>query len=136
MLLAFGYTTISAQDNTVELDVYGLTCSLCSRHVEQSLRKLDFVQDVEVDLENALFKVSFNNHALEPYMIFRAVKNAGFTLGSLTLTHSLALEKEICLSKPKKPSAEKVVIKSYVKNKNAGEEYKHCKYIYEVVDNS
>ena len=40
----------SAQFQTVYIGVNGLTCSQCSRTVEMSIRKLDFVGDVQMNL--------------------------------------------------------------------------------------
>lgn len=41
-----------AQFNRVEIGVNGLTCSQCSRGVETERRKLDFVRDVQLDLQH------------------------------------------------------------------------------------
>jgi len=41
-----------AQFETVYIGVNGLTCSQCSRTVEMRIRKLDFVSDVQMNLEH------------------------------------------------------------------------------------
>ena len=70
-----------AQFERAEIGVNGLTCSQCSRTVEMSLRKLDFVADVEMNLEHTEGKITFRKNS-RPDMdrIAQAVIDAGFSL--------------------------------------------------------
>ena len=63
------------------IGVDGLTCSQCSKSVELSLRKLDFVQNVEMDLEQTNGKITFKPAAkVNIEKIAQAVVNAGFSV--------------------------------------------------------
>lgn len=67
-----------------EIGINGLTCSQCSRSVEQSLRRLDFIENVTMDLEHTEGRLLFKeNKAVDPGAIAKAVKNAGFSVRSL-----------------------------------------------------
>jgi copper chaperone CopZ len=71
----------SAQFQDVMIGVNGLTCSQCSRTVELSIRKLDFVADVDMNLQHTEGKVTFRKNS-RPDMdkIAQAVINAGFSV--------------------------------------------------------
>lgn len=70
-----------AQFETVYLGVNGLTCSQCSRTVEMSIRKLDFVADVQMNLEHTEGKVILKkNKKADIEKIAQAVVNAGFSV--------------------------------------------------------
>lgn len=64
----------------------GLTCSMCSMSVEKALRKLGFVSNVEMDLNENRAEISFvEGEAVALAMIARQVKEAGFSLRDLTV---------------------------------------------------
>lgn len=71
----------SAQFETVYIGVNGLTCSQCSRTVEMSIRKLDFVADVQMNLQHTEGKIVLKKDK-KPDMekIAQAVINAGFSV--------------------------------------------------------
>jgi copper chaperone CopZ len=48
---------------SAELGVDGLTCSMCARSVEMSIRRLPFVKEVTVDLRATTMKVEFKRAA-------------------------------------------------------------------------
>lgn len=85
-ILNFTYSAFS-QIREASIGVDGLTCSQCSRSVEMELRKLDFVKDVKMNLENTSAIITFkNSHAAIPFeKIATAVKDAGFSLRYLKL---------------------------------------------------
>jgi copper chaperone CopZ len=69
----------------VQVGVNGLTCSQCSRSVEMSIRKLDFVQDVVMNLEHTEGKIIFKPNAkVDIKKIAKAVVDAGFSVRYLT----------------------------------------------------
>lgn len=75
----------AAQFQSVTVGVNGLTCSACSRTVEMSIRKLPFVKDVEMNLENTVGKIYFNENAeVDINKIAKAVTDAGFSVRFLT----------------------------------------------------
>ncbi|HTB06559.1 MAG TPA: heavy metal-associated domain-containing protein [Bacteroidia bacterium] len=72
---------------SAEIGINGLTCSACSRSVELSLRKLDFVQDVQMNLENTIGTITFKSGAeIDIEKVAKAVINAGFSVRYLNAT--------------------------------------------------
>ncbi len=79
--LVFAAPHAYAQFETVYLGVNGLTCSQCSRTVEMSIRKLDFVADVKMNLEHTEGKILLKkNKKADMEKIAQAVVNAGFSV--------------------------------------------------------
>lgn len=84
MFLMMAQTSIYAQFISAEIGVDGLTCSACTRSVEMSIRKLDFVDSVTMNLEHTEGKIIFKKGAkVEIEKIANAVIDAGFSLRSL-----------------------------------------------------
>ena len=84
-------TPADAQFKKAEIKIYGLTCSLCSRSVEMALQKLDFVENIETDLETTLTNVSFKKDVLiAPEELSRAVEKAGFSVGYIKITYNFS----------------------------------------------
>lgn len=82
------FFSAQAQFNWVMIGVNGLTCSACTRTVEMSIRKLNFVENVEMNLENTEGKISFKNNAeVDISQIAKAVVNAGFSVRYLKAAH-------------------------------------------------
>lgn len=76
---------LSAQFNWVKVGVDGLTCSQCSRSVELSIRKLNFVSNVEMNLELTEGKISFiAGSKVNIEKIAQAVIDAGFSVRYLS----------------------------------------------------
>lgn len=81
-------TNCSAQFVSVEIGVDGLTCSACTRTVEMSIRKLDFVKDVQMNLDNTKGIITFkagSNVSIKK--IAKAVVDAGFSVRYLQATY-------------------------------------------------
>jgi copper chaperone CopZ len=81
LLLTGGIFKADAQFETVYIGVNGLTCSQCTKSVEMQIRKLDFVADVQMNLEHTEGKVILKKN-IKPDMdkIAQAVVNAGFSV--------------------------------------------------------
>ena len=58
--------------------VTGMTCSACSSHVEKAVRKLDGVEDVNVNLLTNSMQVEYDNNKIKDTTIIDAVKQAGY----------------------------------------------------------
>jgi copper chaperone len=74
---------------TVELQVQGMSCGSCVKHVTEALRPLEGVSDVTVDLQAGRVKVSgdSDNHAL-----LAALQDAGYP-AQLATVKSVASKK-------------------------------------------
>ncbi len=83
-LLALTTTAAQAQFIKAELQVNGLTCSLCSKATEKSLRTLNFIGDIKVDLNRNIFLLTFKKDApVNLDQISKKVENAGFFVNNL-----------------------------------------------------
>ena len=70
-----------AQIQSVSIGVNGLTCSQCSRTVEMSIRKLPFVEDVQMNLEHTEGRIVIKKGSkADMDLVAKAVMNAGFSL--------------------------------------------------------
>ena len=87
-LMLFVINKVSAQQVTaVEMQVTGLTCSMCSQATEKSLRTLDYVSDVKPDLNKNLFVITFKKDKTVSFdQLNKKVKDAGFSVGKLEAT--------------------------------------------------
>lgn len=87
-LMLFAINKVSAQQvTTVEMQVTGLTCSMCSQATEKSLRTLDYVSDVTPDLNKNVFIITFKkDKAVSFDQLNKKVKDAGFSVGKLEAT--------------------------------------------------
>jgi len=81
------YGKLHAQIQSVQIGVNGLTCSQCSRSVEMSIRKLDFVKEVRMNLKNTEGEIFFNEgYKADINKIAKAVVDAGFSVRYLKAT--------------------------------------------------
>jgi copper chaperone CopZ len=88
LMLTMISSTIDAQIQYAELGVDGLTCSQCTRNVELALRKLDFVQDVEMNIENTKGKILFKpDRSITIEDLSKAVFDAGFSVRYLKIAY-------------------------------------------------
>jgi copper chaperone CopZ len=77
-------TASKAQVTKVDLQVAGLTCSMCSKATDKQLRSLDFVEDIDIDLSHATFILHFKkDKAVDFSQIKKKVEDAGFFVASL-----------------------------------------------------
>jgi len=89
-ILALSVGIANAQFTKAELQVSGLTCSMCSKATEKSLRTLDFISDIKVDLNKNIFLLTFKKDApVNIDMISKKVQNSGFFVNNLKLTFNL-----------------------------------------------
>ena len=84
-LILFIANTVSAQKITsAELQVTGLTCSMCSQATEKSLKTLDFIESITPDLNKNTFMLEFKDQkAVNMDLIKKKVQDAGFSIGNL-----------------------------------------------------
>jgi copper chaperone CopZ len=68
----------------VTLTASGLTCSMCSKAIFKALTKLDFVEEVKVDIEKSIYILTFKTgKKVDIDQIKLAVTGAGFGVQSL-----------------------------------------------------
>jgi len=87
ILLVLSTGIANAQFTKAELQVSGLTCALCSKATEKSLKTLPFISDIKTDLMHNIFVLTFKNG--EPVnfdQISKKVQDAGFFVNSLKAT--------------------------------------------------
>ena len=78
---------MQAQFSKATLQATGLTCAMCSNAINKALQKVSFVQTVHADIKNSSFDIVFKeNEAINIDALKDAVEDAGFSVGSLTLT--------------------------------------------------
>lgn len=77
---------VSAQQiSTADLQVTGLTCSMCSNATQKSLETLGFINAVKPDLNKNIFLLTFKKGAdINLDLVRKKVQDAGFSVGGLT----------------------------------------------------
>lgn len=87
-LMLFAINKASAQKvSTAEIQVTGLTCSMCSQATEKSLRTLSYISDITPDLNKNIFVVTFKKEAMVDFdQLQKKIKDAGFSVGKLAAT--------------------------------------------------
>ena len=63
---------------TKKFDITGMTCSSCVAHVEKSVKKLEGIQSVNVNLLTNSMTVSFDESNIDTTIIEKSVENAGY----------------------------------------------------------
>ena len=64
--------------NKKVFDIEGMTCAACAQRVEKSIKKLDGVESVSVNLVTEKAAVSYDPNKIRSSMIMEAVKKAGY----------------------------------------------------------
>jgi copper chaperone CopZ len=87
LLLVLTTGIAKAQFTKAELQVSGLTCALCAKATEKSLKTLPFISDIKPDLMRNIFVITFKTDALVNFdQISKKVQDAGFFVNSLKAT--------------------------------------------------
>jgi len=80
---------VKAQFIKAELQVSGITCALCAKTTEKSLRALPFVADIKTDLIRNTYLITFKNDVLVNFeQISKKVQSSGFYVSSLKATYN------------------------------------------------
>ena len=100
LFLAFLPYMSFGQFQSAEIGVDGLTCSACTRSVEMSIRKLDFVDSVAMDLSNTNGKLFFKKGGkVSIEKIAKAVTDAGFSVRYLNASfnfNNISVSENFC----------------------------------------
>ena len=79
------FFSFSQSFNSV-IPVNGLTCAMCSFSTQKSLEKLDFIKEINADLESTSFKLVFDDSKFIDFdMIQEKVEDAGFFIGGIKI---------------------------------------------------
>jgi copper chaperone CopZ len=82
-ILAISISAAKAQFIKAELQVSGLTCSMCSKATEKSLRTLPFISDIKPDLNRNMFTITFKaNTPVDLEQMSKKVQSAASLLTS------------------------------------------------------
>lgn len=85
IMLIFAAQVSAQQISTADLQVTGLTCSMCSNATQKSLETLGFINSVKPDLNKNIFVLNFKKGAdINLDMVRKKVQDAGFSIGGLT----------------------------------------------------
>lgn len=85
LTVLFGFTA-DAQFKTGTLQAAGLTCAMCTKAINETLKELPFVQAVKADIKNSQFVIHFKEGAnVDPDALKKAVEDAGFSIAKLKL---------------------------------------------------
>lgn len=88
LLLLLTCNIASAQFIKAELQVAGLTCSLCSKSTDNQLKKLDFIDSMHTDISHATFILYFKkDKTVDFYQVKKKVEDAGFSISMLKATY-------------------------------------------------
>ena len=86
MVLSFA-NSANAQFIKADVQVSGLTCSMCQLATEKALKTLDFVSDIKPDLNKNIYVVTFKKDKnVNLDQIRNKVKGAGFSISKLVAT--------------------------------------------------
>jgi len=85
IMLFFAVNVSAQQISTADLQVTGLTCSMCSNATQKSLETLNFISSVKPDLNKNTFILTFKKDAnINLDLVRKKVQDAGFSVGGLT----------------------------------------------------
>ena len=77
--------TVLADETHYRVDVEGMNCPFCAYGIEKKLRRLDGVEQVEVDLTHGQFWLKVDDAtAVSEETVSTIVSDAGFTFKGLT----------------------------------------------------
>jgi len=80
-------TVTNAQFKKGRLQAAGLTCAMCTKAINEALDQVNFIQDIDVDIKNSEFILTFKPGAnVDPDVLKKAVEDAGFSVARLKLT--------------------------------------------------
>lgn len=84
--MLFFAVNVSAQKiSSADLQVTGLTCSMCSNATQKSLETLNFISSIKPDLNKNIFVLTFKQDAnVNLDLVRKKVQDAGFSVGGLT----------------------------------------------------
>jgi copper chaperone CopZ len=84
-------TVAKAQFTKAELQVSGLTCSLCAKSTEKAIKALPFVSEIKPDLIRNIYNITFKEGVPVDFeQISKKIKSAGFFVNYFKTTYNFA----------------------------------------------
>lgn len=84
-MLFFAVNASAQKISSADLQVTGLTCSMCSNATQKSLETLNFISSIKPDLNKNIFVLTFKKDAnVNLDLVRKKVQDAGFSVGGLT----------------------------------------------------
>jgi copper chaperone CopZ len=78
---------LQAQFTKATIQASGLTCAMCSRAIDNSLKQVSFIESVQPDIKNSAFNVVFKTgQPIDIDALKKAVEDAGFFVAKFTIT--------------------------------------------------
>ena len=77
-LIAFALPVFAGEPKNTELDVSGMTCSLCPITVKKALERVPGVLDAKADLATKSAQARYDPDKTSPAALAKAVSDAGF----------------------------------------------------------
>ncbi|MCX7879769.1 MAG: heavy-metal-associated domain-containing protein [Ignavibacteria bacterium] len=102
------FTLISSTDEVKLLT--NAHCGGCKAKIEKALKKVDGVENAELDLETKIVVVKYSNQKTDPETLVSAIKKAGYDAAIYTEGAEIKLEEhkdKHCKSKKEKPCKDK-----------------------------
>lgn len=91
-----------AQFKSATLQAAGLTCAMCAKAINESLKELSFVESVKPEIKTSQFVIQFKSGStVDPDAVKKAVEDAGFSIAKLRLSgnfDNVKLEKDAHVS--------------------------------------
>jgi periplasmic mercuric ion binding protein len=83
MMLALAPLSSSAAVITDTISVTSMQCGMCESRIEKALKKADFINDVEADVENSVVVVSYDNTKATHAQIVKLITMTGYDTAEL-----------------------------------------------------
>jgi len=81
-IIVFSVNALATDQQTIEVEVTGMTCPFCVYGTEKKLRELEGVEKVEVSLAKKKARIIMKEgQAVDIIAIKKAITDAGFTAG-------------------------------------------------------
>ena len=78
LLLGLSLSAFAGEPKTAQLDVSGMTCSLCPLTVRKALERVPGVLDAKADLATKSAQAKYDPDKVSPEALAKAVSDAGF----------------------------------------------------------
>ena len=69
---------LSASEKTIEIDIEGMTCPLCTMTIKKNLKKQPGVQKAKVRLNTHTATVTYETEQIEAAHLLKAIEAAGY----------------------------------------------------------